>query len=524
VARLASTVLKILNAIGLPDPVTASNPETRGFWGIDLNAVLVAFDNELALTYTGNPNGFLAGLFIGRRCWDSVNKTMWIVTTVGSTAATTVWEDMSVLAASRANFQEAVPVLPTVYLEAIPEEMPPTELDYSRASTGYRVNQFGLLELMPINQIRHQYDPETGEYLGWLLEKGSTNVFLYSQEMDNAYWTKINSTVTANAGTAPDGTVTADRITEDNTSGQRYCRRTSITVASSQSYNFSAFVKPDANRTGISLYLYNGSSEGTIVDFNLTTGSFNQTSVGTVTEMNATIEEYPEGWYRLSITCKCNTAGTAVSGAFYFSSDPNNGNASYAGDNTSGVLLWGMQMEVLNAPTSYIPTGAATATRSGEFMALSVSQFPWWNPREGTFYLERRIWKESAIAAWSAGLYLSDSNYVAFRAEANSTISARIACGGSTIFSLGIATAETGPATPRAQHKLAVAWDATTQNFAFNGSGIAGSSGVYVPFAAANMRLNRMRPSDTDSIQIIRRVAYYPRRLSGQQISSLTGR
>ena len=47
---------------------------------------------------------------------------------------------------------------------------------------------------------------------------GVTNRLTYSEQFDNAVWTKTAGvTVTPNASLAPDGTVTADSITYDGT-------------------------------------------------------------------------------------------------------------------------------------------------------------------------------------------------------------------------------------------------------------------------------------------------------------------
>ena len=43
---------------------------------------------------------------------------------------------------------------------------------------------------------------------------GSENLLLRSEEFDNASWLKLDTTITANAAIAPDGTLTADLITE----------------------------------------------------------------------------------------------------------------------------------------------------------------------------------------------------------------------------------------------------------------------------------------------------------------------
>src|SRR5205809_293023 len=49
---------------------------------------------------------------------------------------------------------------------------------------------------------------------GILLEGSRTNAFTKSQKFDDAVWTKFGATISADATTAPDGTLTADKIVE----------------------------------------------------------------------------------------------------------------------------------------------------------------------------------------------------------------------------------------------------------------------------------------------------------------------
>lgn len=46
------------------------------------------------------------------------------------------------------------------------------------------------------------------------------NLLLRTEEFDHAYWTKRNSTITANATTAPDGTLTADKLVENTANAE----------------------------------------------------------------------------------------------------------------------------------------------------------------------------------------------------------------------------------------------------------------------------------------------------------------
>ena len=71
----------------------------------------------------------------------------------------------------------------------------PREMSVVRATTGTRINEDGLVELVPYNLVQ------------------------YSEQFDNVAWTKFNATVTANTAVAPDGNTTADTITSNASSG-----------------------------------------------------------------------------------------------------------------------------------------------------------------------------------------------------------------------------------------------------------------------------------------------------------------
>jgi hypothetical protein len=57
----------------------------------------------------------------------------------------------------------------------------------------------------------------TATYYGTRTALAEQNLLLYSQEFDNAAWTKTSTTVTANSTTAPDGTTTADTLIPNTT-------------------------------------------------------------------------------------------------------------------------------------------------------------------------------------------------------------------------------------------------------------------------------------------------------------------
>jgi hypothetical protein len=73
----------------------------------------------------------------------------------------------------------------------------------------------GILQRFASNLPAFQWntDPVTGlSTPGVLLEVGATNLIVQSSDFANGVWGNVNVTVTANAITAPDGTLTADKL------------------------------------------------------------------------------------------------------------------------------------------------------------------------------------------------------------------------------------------------------------------------------------------------------------------------
>src|SRR5690606_5381998 len=83
---------------------------------------------------------------------------------------------------------------------------------FTRASEGTYFDSAGTQQTAAVNEPRVDYDPLTLELRGLLVEEQRTNLLLRSQEFDNASWSKVSSSVSANAAVAPDGTLTADKI------------------------------------------------------------------------------------------------------------------------------------------------------------------------------------------------------------------------------------------------------------------------------------------------------------------------
>jgi hypothetical protein len=203
-----------------------------------------------------------------------------------------------------------------------------------------------------LNVPRLTYQNGGGGCPSLLLEKQSTNLAQYSEQFDNAYWSKTNATISANNTTSPDGTQNADLIIADTTNGVHQFR-TTISSVTAQNYTMSIFAK----KSGINfIRFWEDGQTGKQCYFNLNTG------VATNVDMTSvSIENIGNGWFRCIAVVPIPASG--VFGFRVLVSQDGSATA-YAGNGTDGVFIWGAQLEASSYATSYIgPTTSSSATR-----------------------------------------------------------------------------------------------------------------------------------------------------------------
>jgi len=247
-------------------------------------------------------------------------------------------------------------------------------------STGATTGKAGLLE----NEPRFDY---SGDCPSLLLEPSRTQLIEQSEYFDGSYWTKDRVTISNNDTTSPEGKLNASKIIEDSQNG---VHRIFCTI-SGQNNVLSFFAKAD-ERQWVAVLSYNSSYSY----FNVGDGTLGTIASGST----ATIEDYGNGWYRCSLH-NFYTANAIIN------ITTGNGAAGYQGDGTSGLYIYGIQVEAASYPTSYIPNHSGGTITRGADVCGNAGDVNTFNSTEGVLYLEA-----SAIDNGSSekGLALNDGS------------------------------------------------------------------------------------------------------------------
>lgn len=260
-------------------------------------------------------------------------------------------------------------------------------ITFTRASIATRCNKKGFIETVPSGVARIDFDPVTLECNGLLIESASTNLFSYSEQFDNSYWTKRSaSTITPNAITAPDGTLTADKhVSTDTATNATYIGRVGSFGADNTVYCASWFVKRGTQSTGrLLLYSRLGVSSYASVSFDYDTRLIiGITNNGSVAGTTAGMVSVGNGWFRVwaasNMLTGSDTTGARIVPAYW--GTPASIGSEYG-------YVWGGMLEAgVTTPSSYIPTTTAQVTRNADAVSITGTNFSdWFNTSGGTFY------------------------------------------------------------------------------------------------------------------------------------------
>ena len=429
------------------------------------------------------------------------------------------------------NFPEITPSLSLNFARS--KTLDP-RVTFTRTSSATRVNETGLVEVVPANEPRfdHEYDPVSGTVrsLGLLVEEARTNLITYSEDFSTG-WGFNRLSYSENQITSPDGNVTADKLIEDTTENATHrVQSTSITFTSGIPYTHSVFAKSgERSYLAVELHFQNsGNVWGASAPrawFDLATGT-----IGDENNCTATITNFGNGWYRCSITQTASSTGVNAPG-YKLATGTTGGDEVYTGDGTSGIYIWGAQVEAGAFPTSYIPTAGSTVTRTADNVSMVGENFSsWYNPSEGTVYADTNI-NGVIVPSFNRLWSFTNSNFnldgLGFFSSNSSTSDGRYGISGEingvSIYSPNNITTEISVFdTPRMKSCFGFV-EGGNCNISFNGV-LPNTNGVTATDFPNVDRFLIGQPQryQGHSCMTISQLTYYPRRLTNSQLQALT--
>ena len=351
---------------------------------------------------------------------------------------------------------------------------------------------------------RFEFNPITGNSEGLLIEQQSTNLTVSSQQVEN--WTPQEATVQPNVGIAPDSSLGADKLTESTTAASTHWiyKSTALGVSVGSTVYTVSFYAKAAGRTKFQSYDNNQTAGGNIY-VDLTNGS--------ITSGAGKVESVGNGWYRISYQAVADNSTTSTVRILMLDSG---GSGSYDGDGFSGILLWGMQVEIGSAPTSYIKTAtSATATRAADFCSVSTSEISGFSDTEGTLVAEgsyndtsassTAVTAQNAAHTEFAKIYLSTNQQVYSYVRGSGADQAYISAGSVTN-----------------AFKSAMRYDENNVGISLNGGTAVTDTSATMPIGMTTFYIGRSSKTWDVLNGNLKRVAYYSAPLSDTELQSLT--
>ena len=254
-----------------------------------------------------------------------------------------------------------------------------------RAGVATYTDASGLIQSATENTVR--VDHSLG-YPAILIEPSATNLLPYSEDFSNSAWTKNGSSVLTGVS-SPDGASNAFKIIEDSSNGQHFVKAVNTSTAG----DYSRTIHAKAGERDIIQITQNGVFSNCYANFNLTSGVITASAL-----CDAEMEALADGWYKCTIKATFYARASPID-IFNIRTQVDQFADRldiYQGDGTSGVYIWGAQLEAGSVATSYIPTSggnAAARTRAADNLTITGSAFSdFFNSGgDGTFFVTAQI-------------------------------------------------------------------------------------------------------------------------------------
>ena len=362
------------------------------------------------------------------------------------------------------------------------------------------------------------------DYLGsscprLLLEPQRQNACLWSEQMDNADWIKTQASVTANNTTSPAGFVDADKLVGTALLNVHAATQ-GIGTPSAGVYSASAFFKKSEYNFGLIRLITDSAVNRFSALINLTTGAIENTyTVGSPTSTSVKVDDYGNGWYRLSVMSAHTSGDVTISVAMSNTASPSiaGGLPTFLADGTSGIFVWGCAVEAGSYSTSYIPTTAAAVTRLADACSKTgISSLI--GQTQGTLFIEANLSNNTSdvfrgIAELNDG---TTANRITLFRNLNGTLRLFVRQSSASQADISYATLVTGSV------KIAVAYANNDISFYVNGVQVGTDTSATIP-TCSDFDLG-IQEKNTDRIlgDSINQTLLFKTRLTNEQLQTLT--
>ena len=400
-------------------------------------------------------------------------------------------------------------VRPTLDLNFERDQRLDSKITFSRDSTATYLGSDGLIKTAQPNIPRFEFDTD-GNCLGLLIEESRTNLVTYSENFNVSFWDKLyGTTIVPNDTISPDGSQTATRVYQSGTTNNGFLVKYTgggLSVTTGQTYTLSFFTKKvevgGLDRVQLSFDVSGQGSYpiGGNIWFNFSDpNSF-------LSNSGAFYEELSNGWYRIGLTRTATLDGTIEYGLTIDDS------------NSVGVYVWGIQLELGSFATSYIPTSGSTVTRSADIAQITGTNFTdFYNQSESTIYFE------SSISPLTNSKYFTFYGYDSGGTELIESASESVP--GANIFTYSDSTVHSNISVTNASFttlKYAAGIEQNNVNLAVNGTLGTTNTSAIQPDALSKLIIGNYSSGNYYINTTIKRLTYYPERLSNAQLQNLT--
>ena len=347
----------------------------------------------------------------------------------------------------------------TEYITAIATSFPRSQINADVDFIG-SIDNVSVKEVTRNNLARVDY---TGSTSSLLAEPQRTNLVTYSEVFSDSSWSNTGTTESIAASiTDPSGSNNSYKLIESSSTGFHFINTLTSTLSGANTLSFYA---KSSERTQVSAFLSQSGNVGAIFDLSA------ETSTPSGTGNTSTIENVGNGWYRCVVS---NNGSSQISNNIRIGVQ-NGALDSYTGDGTSGVFIWGAQVEQGSYATSYIPTSGSTVTRvQDQFSKTGISDKI--NSAEGVLFVEMAALSDDGSERY---IVLSDgtwNNRIQISFISSNRITTRVNVSGSTQYNATDTVSDITEYT-----RIALSWKEDDFKTYFNGVEVSSYGSGIVP-------------------------------------------